>query len=126
MDYPLWGTTNRDTIRGMTTAEQFGLNLTGRRSAAGAPSYRSLEREMIDAMGTGYAPTNETIRLYHSGKVSPEKADITLVTWLAERYGCTIADISETVAERAKITRDLLIRMSRCSSRPDPVVPAAA
>lgn len=84
------------------------------RTAAGKLSYRKLERLAIDRMGTGFAPTNETIRNYHTGTVTPEKADVTLVSFLATVYGCDIKDLSETVARHADIARDLLTSRLHC------------
>lgn len=97
-------------------AEQFGRNLTAAWQAAGSPSFRSLEREVIRDMGHG--PSNQTIANYHNGKVTPESARLELVVWLAERYGVRLADLSETVAERFHGARDLLVRSSGWLRRP--------
>ena len=98
----------------METPKEFGAKLTAAREKAGKPSYRKLERLAIDRMGTGFAPTNETIRLYHAGAVTPEKADVMLVGFLATVYDCDIADLSETVSRHAEVVRDLLMVKRRC------------
>lgn len=94
-------------------AEEFGRRLEQARVAAGAPSYRSLEREAIRALGFG--PSNQTISNYHHGKVDPARASLELVVWLASRYGVALSDLSPVVAERFHGARDVLIASTGCS-----------
>lgn len=97
------------------TATEFGRRLEAARVAAGTPSFRSLEREVIRDLG--YGPSNQTIANYHNGKVDPASARLELVVWLADRYGVRLSDLSETVAERFHGARDLLVRSSGWFSR---------
>lgn len=90
------------------TARRFGERLEAARKAAGGPSYRSLEREVIRDMGIG--PSNQTIANYHHGLVDPANARLELVVWFAERYGVRLADLSELIAERFHGASDVLTR----------------
>lgn len=96
------------------TARGFGERLEAARQAAGSPSFRSLEREVIRDMGFG--PSNQTIANYHNGKVEPASARLELVVWLATRYGVKLSDLSETVAERFHGARDVLVGSTGCFS----------
>jgi hypothetical protein len=88
------------------TAEGFGRRLEAARVAAGSPSFRSIEREVIRDMGFG--PSNTTIANYHHGEVDPASARLELVVWLATRYGVRLSDLSETIAERFHGAREVL------------------
>lgn len=97
----------------MDNAEGFGQRLTAARIAAGNPSFRRIERRAVEILGP-YAPTSETIRLYHAGKVTPEKADIVLAAFLANYFGVELSDLSVTIANRADKARDLLVSKLCC------------
>lgn len=88
-------------------AKRFADALMAARQAAGEPPYKQLAREAFLALGDE-APTEVTIRHYHAGRVTPERAEIALVAFLARRYGVTLADLSEVVARRAERTLRLL------------------
>lgn len=103
----------------MTTADNaisLGGLLEASRTAAGSPSYRNLERQLVMMLGE-YAPSSETIRRLHAGKISPEQVDLVILAALCEIYGCTIKDVSATASARSKSARDLLERQSRCTAR---------
>lgn len=101
----------------MTTddAAGFGQQLTAARLAAGKPTFKKIERAAWESLGA-YAPTAETIRLYHCGTVTPEKADVVLVAFLADLYGVSVSTLSQTIADRAEMARDLLVDKLRCIS----------
>lgn len=80
-----------------------------RRQMAGAPSYRALARTLYDMLGE-YAPTDESLRRMHVGRVSPTKVDVVILGAIAEVYGCKVEDFSKLAAGRAKSARDLLRR----------------
>lgn len=90
------------------TKEQFGARLEAARVAAGSPSYRTLEREALRALG-GFAPSNTTIAKYHQGGVDPRRAQLELVVFLATRYGVELVELSPTIAGRFHGSRDVLV-----------------
>jgi hypothetical protein len=92
----------------MSTKEEFGRRLEEARVAAGAPAYRSIEREAVVELGPASTPTAQTIGEMHKGNVSPEKAWLEFTLWLARRYGVTAESLSPVIAERANRVSDLL------------------
>jgi hypothetical protein len=100
----------------MDNAQRLGERMERRRQRAGSPSYRSLARTLYDMLGV-YAPTDESLRRLHVGRVSPEKADVVILAAIAEVYGCKVADFSASAADRAKAARDLL-RRGACPGTP--------
>jgi hypothetical protein len=104
-------------------ARSFGAALSEARLAAGKPSYKQVERRVVEALGT-YAPTDETIRNYHNGEVAPEKADLVLTCLLAEIYGARLGELSATVAQRMKVARDVLVRSSAWVTEADRLISA--
>lgn len=96
----------------MTLGERLEL----RRVRAGRPSYRSLSRTLYDMLGS-YAPTDESIRRLHTGKVTPEAVDLVILAALCEVYECAISDVSQVAAKRSRTASDLLKRHSRCRAR---------
>lgn len=97
-------------------AHTLGAKLEGRRAKAGQPSYRALARQLYDMLGV-YAPTDESIRRLHIGRIPPDKVDPLVLAALCDIYGCTIKDVSRLAAERSKTASDLLKRQSRCTAR---------
>lgn len=97
-------------------ASSMGGQLEAHRSAAGAPSFRQLERQLVMLLGS-YGPSSETIRRLHTGKISPEDVDLVVLAALCKVYGVTIKDVSQVAAERSKTAADLLKRQSRCTAR---------
>ena len=93
-----------------------GGQLEHHRIAAGAPSFRQLERQLVMMLGS-YGPSSETIRRLHAGKIAPEDVDLVILAALCDVYGCTIKDVSQVAAERSKTAADLLRRQSRCTAR---------
>lgn len=86
-------------MTGRDDAATFGANLRAAHEGCGSPSFRKLERIAWQWLGEG-ALTNQTISNYHAGKVSPEKADLSLVRLLAGLYGVDVRALSPTIAER--------------------------
>jgi hypothetical protein len=106
----------------METAEEFATALEAARDEAGALSYKKVERALWDRLGA-YAPTDETLRRYHRGRVEPEAADPLVVLVLAEVYDKPVRELSPTVADRLEGVRDLVatflwISDSLISTRP--------
>ena len=101
----------------MDDARTLGEQLEAARLAAGAPSYRLLEREAIAALGPT-AVSNTAISNYHHGKVTPEKAQLELMCFLANRYGVGLSVLSPTVAARWESARELVGSASRCITTP--------
>lgn len=56
--------------------------------------------------------TNETLRSYENGTKTEDKADPVVVAALADVFGCSIADLSPTIAESSVMIRDLLLRLT--------------
>ena len=97
-------------------ASSMGGQLEKHRLAAGGPSFRQLERQLVMMLGS-YGPSSETIRRLHTGKISPEAVDLVILAALCEIYGCTIKEVSQVAAGRSKTAADLLRRQSRCTAR---------
>ncbi len=72
-------------------------------------SYRDIERALIPLLGNE-APTGETIRQYHFGKVSRKRANVMLIAAICDFYGVKVADVSPWFAERAEGYKGVLAR----------------
>lgn len=90
----------------------FGAVLEEARATKGL-SYKQVERAVVHLLGP-MAPTHETIRQWHLGKMPPERADIFVAAALADVYGKRLSELSEVIAERYDSVADLLIRTKRC------------
>lgn len=72
----------------MTTKER----LQDLHARAGAPSYRSIERQLVLRFGDS-VPSGETLRLYHNGRV--KSYDTAVLGMLAWYYGVNVTEIDE-------------------------------
>ena len=81
----------------MSTTTTLGERLEARRQAAGAPSFRKLERKLVGMIGE-YAPSSETLRRWHQAKTQDGDVDVFMLTRLAVVYGCSLTDLSESAA----------------------------
>lgn len=100
----------------MTTAtdpiEDMSRRLSQAREDAGL-TYRHVEHAVYRLLGDD-APTHETIRAYHEGKISPKRVNDQLVVALCNIYNRPVAEIAPFVAERVDRLLDLVRRQSEC------------
>jgi hypothetical protein len=88
------------------------------RHAAGDPSFKILERRLVQAVGLS-APSGEKIRLYHKGDgPDPELMDIDLLVELAIIYGVALDDLSSVVADRARARAERLALLPTSNREP--------
>lgn len=99
----------------MDEPHTFGRRLEAARLAAGAPKYRQLEREAFRRLGST-AVSATAIANYHHGRVTPERANLELVCFFAERYGVRVGDLSPVLAERLEGARDLITSAKPCTT----------
>jgi hypothetical protein len=62
-----------------------------------APSFRALERRLVTRIGE-YAPSSETLRRWHRPQTTEQDVDLVILTCLAEVYGTTVRELSESAA----------------------------
>lgn len=96
-------------------AAEFAEALSEARKNAGEPTYNSLARLAFSKFGDT-APTEATIRHYHTGRVTPRNADLALVAMLANAYGVGVGSLSSVLGERLERERAEINASFRCTS----------
>lgn len=99
--------------RDEVAAQALGEELDQARADAGYPSYKTLERVVVAELGTG-APSDEAIRKYHMGKVSPQGADLAVMCILARYYGRSVESLSPILGERLATEKKVLLQTLAC------------
>lgn len=95
---------------------EFAAALLAARQEAGNPSYGALARLAYSKFGDA-APREATIRHYHIGRVTPERAELALVAMLANAYGVGLDSLSPVLGERLERERREIDLASRCIAR---------
>lgn len=90
-----------------------GQRLTELLAASGL-TLGGVSRRIDMALGV-YAPSKQTIGQYHNNKVTPERADLILLSALATVYGAEMASLHPVIAERWALAREVVVR-SRCAA----------
>ena len=90
-----------------TEAKAFGQVLTRLRSAAGNPSYSSIERQMIGRIGE-LTPTDQSIANYHRGLTHPLSIHPEVLSELARIYGVRVSELGPVVEARCGRLRELV------------------
>jgi len=98
--------------------------LADARVKAGSPSFDLIHDGIYGRIGA-YAPTAETLRVWHGGVKStaskpkppkpptPEKVDLIVLAALADFYETDMSDWHPVVADRLQVAKSLILR-SRC------------
>lgn len=92
------------------------------RLAAGAPSYRTVERRLVPLLGEHFTPTDQTISRYHRPGGMPRRPEPALILGLCRLYGVDIAKVAPDLVEDVERVRDLfqpsrdLMSTSRCKT----------
>lgn len=75
-------------------------------------SYKQIERAVTRLLGDD-APTHETIRAYHEGRIRADRINDRLVVALCHVYNRPVGEMAPFVMQRFEVLRDLVERQSR-------------